>query len=181
MATLLSDTPLAPNILTWQSVGVFVPFTAFLKVTVPTSLYGQRIATYRYMEKMSAQVESALDTVCLGSEGPTAGEAGTIFDFAKPVAFTPQFGNKTARLTITGHACKAHKFVNEPLNEVLVDNESGELTGYDASNKSNAVPNAAVDTLAKNLRLTIEAVTGFQVIELTVANYHYGYRGTTLP
>ena len=157
MATLLSDTPLAPNILTWQSVGVFVPFTAFLKVTVPTSLYGQRIATYRYMEKMSAQVESALDTVCLGSEGPTA------------------------RLTITGHACKAHKFVNEPLNEVLVDNESGELTGYDASNKSNAVPNAAVDTLAKNLRLTIEAVTGFQVIELTVANYHYGYRGTTLP
>lgn len=166
----LSDTPLVINPITWK--GVFVPFIAFLKADPPAGL-GKRIEKYRWFSLHSTLLESQLDTTC-NSEG-------IVFDFAKPVAFTPQFGQNTARFTVTGNLCHKDSWINRPLNETNVDYENGILTGYDASNKSNEIPRAVLDSTAKSFKKLLETITGLQVIKLDIANYIYGIKGSHFP
>lgn len=166
MATRLSDTPLAENLTLWP--GVFVPFTAFLKYD---PIPGKRLEAYRDLQKKAAWVEDQL-TVSYCSSGYQ-------IEFAKAVAFTPQFGNQTSRLTITGHACWREHWVKQPITSVLVDSPNGLQTGYDASDASNMVPTGDLDDLCVELKNLLQSITYLSVIKLDVAGYIYGVKGTT--
>ena len=67
---------------------LFIPFTAHIRV-VPDLATGKRWSLYRNLEKIALRVEEDLSNV-------------TGLNIATPVAFTPQFGDYSARLTIVG-------------------------------------------------------------------------------
>ena len=95
-----------------------VPFTAFLKIT-PTR--GKRFETINDAEKMANAVENELETFCNSSQGDLP------FAYGIPVGVTPQFGNKTARITVNGFACRRDDFTKEPVGERSVDRKSTRL------------------------------------------------------
>lgn len=167
MATRLSDTPMAEN-LNLRS-GVLVPFTAYLKADPAAGK--ERLVAYRDMQKMSAWIEDILSTPCTD---------GVEMDFAKPVAFTPQFGQKTARFTVHGHACNRDTFAKQPIESVNVDHNEI-LTGYDASNKWNGIPKAALDSVCTEIKNRIESLTNLTVYRLDVAGFIYGEKGVHFP
>lgn len=68
------------------------PFIVYAKV-VPSRGYGRRFEYYRSLERLALKVEDELM------------DAG--FNIATPVAWTPQFGNAPARLTIVGFVSRA--------------------------------------------------------------------------
>ncbi|MDP1712411.1 MAG: hypothetical protein Q8K86_08140, partial [Candidatus Nanopelagicaceae bacterium] len=76
----------------------FVPFKVFARIL---PLEGRRLEVIRDCERIANQVESDLQAISAGSA------ADPTVVIATPVAFTPQFGNKTARLTVVG-------FINDP-------------------------------------------------------------------
>jgi hypothetical protein len=82
----LSTTPTQPAPWGARS-NTFVPFTATIRV-VPDRATGKRWSLWRNLEKTALRVENDLET------------AG--FNIATPVAFTPQFGDFSARLTVVG-------------------------------------------------------------------------------
>jgi hypothetical protein len=65
----------------------FVPFTAHIRIT-PDHATGKRWSLWRNLEKIALRVENDLI------------DAG--LNIATPIAFTPQIGDFTARLTIVG-------------------------------------------------------------------------------
>jgi hypothetical protein len=144
-----------------------VPFTASLKI-VPVK--GKRFETYRDLEKEANSIEDALLAMC-----------GVVTDITKPVAFTPQFGNKTARLTISGHACARNTFPKAPVGERRVINAGEYKIGVGASNNSNRIPDSELDSLVVDLKNTIEASTGYKVIRIEAANHIYGVGGVHFP
>jgi hypothetical protein len=151
-----------------------VPFTAFLRI-VP--IRGKRFETVRDMEKIAYRVEENLEHLC--SSGSFT--APVSFDFAKPVAFTPQFGDKTARLTIHGHACKIPNFTKTPDGLHNKDTSDGILTGPGGGNAVNRVPDPDVSALTKELKMQIESATGLPVYRMEVAGFIFGITGETFP
>lgn len=151
--------------------GFHVQFTAFLRYT---PIRGKRFETVRDLEKRSWQIELALDNLCGISDGGA-------FDFAKPVAFTPAFGDKPARFTIHGHACKQSSFTNTPAGQQLVISDNHELTGSGAGNKGNIVPDPILDALCKTLKAQLESATGLHVYRLELAGFIYGVTGRSFP
>jgi hypothetical protein len=129
------------------------------------------------MEKIAFQVEENLEQLC--SSGSFS--APVSFDFAKPVAFTPQFGNKTARLTIHGHACKIPDFTKTPDGLHNKDTSDGILTGPGDGNAGNRVPDPDVSVLTKELKTQIESATGLLVYRMEVAGFIFGITGETFP
>ena len=129
------------------------------------------------MEKIALQVEENLEHLCNNGSFNTP----ISFDFAKPVAFTPQFGNKTARLTIHGHACKIPNFTKTPDGIHNKDTSDGILTGPGGGNAANRVPDSDVSALAKELKMQIESVTGLSIYRMEVAGFIFGITGETFP
>lgn len=155
---------------------VYVPFTAFVKIT---PIRGKRFETIRDCERIAQEVEDDIATLC-GSTELIA------FDYAKPIAYTPAFGDKTARLTITGNACALAAFTSTPVGKQNVDSDNKEQTGVGAGNASNRVPDAQTDALCKSLKVAIEsAISGVvgagSIYRLEIAGYIYGVSGTSFP
>jgi len=119
------------------------------------------------MQQLSAWIEDQLLNVCSTEE--------LQLDFARPVAFTPQFGQQGARFTIHGNACKKTTFVNQPVDSEYVDHPDP-ILGYDNSRANNKTPVAAVESLCTELKLLLEATTGLLVTKLDVAGVVYGGR-----
>ena len=151
--------------------GKHVPFTAFLRI-VP--IRGKRFETVRDMEKLALTVEGQIENICASTEL-------IAFDYAKPIAFTPQFGDKTARLTIHGHACIRATFTPTPVGLQTVDNSDGILTGYGSGNASNRIPDTDVMFIATELKNAFEAATSLPVYRLEVAGFIFGVGGLTFP
>ena len=149
---------------------VHVPFTAFLKAD---PIGGKRFETIRSLERQSARIEEQLVDLC--------GTAGSTFDFSRPVAFTFQFGDKTARFTVNGHACVRSEFTNRPLEEVAVDHDNKSQIGIGESNGARAVASPELNAIAKEVKDQLEIATGLQVIRLKIAGYIYGYKGVHFP
>jgi hypothetical protein len=167
----LSDSPLQRS-LYGANESKFIPFTAFVKIN-PIS--GKRFETWRDMERIQDEVETLIETICDNSTGDT-----NTFDFAKPIAFTPAFGNKPARLTIHGNACVRTTAPKEPVGERYVDN-NGSWLGPAASNNSNREPDAELDSIVTSLKNSIETNTGLTIYRMEVANFIYGVGGVHFP
>lgn len=163
MSTRLSEAPGNPP-QPW--LGRHIPFTAYIRV-IP--IKGKRFETYRDLEKESDRVLDALQNICSSDD--------LVVDIANPVAFTPKFGDKHARLTITGHACFRDTFAKEPVGEHLVINCGEYKSGTGASNNANRVPDSEVDALANELKLQIESATVTEVTRIEVARVIYGEGG----
>lgn len=165
----LSDYPGA-HTLTGSNRYFHVPFSCFLRI-VP--IRGKRFETVHDEEKAADWAEQQLEAIC-SSEG-------LVFDFTKPVAFTPQFGDKTARLSFHGHACRKTSFTKTPIGERRVINTGEYKTGPGAANASNRIPDPELDTLCKELKAQIETATGYEVIRLELARFIYGVGGEHFP
>jgi hypothetical protein len=169
---LLSDAPGKPP-LNQKLEGKFVPFTIFLKAD---PFPGNRSEKIKYLERQAARIEDQLEDFC-----DTGSDPNLTFDFAKPVAFTVQFGEQTARYTVTGHVCKRASFTKLPFGEQLVVSDNREQTGIGAGNASNIEPAAEVNIIAENLKDDFETATGLEVIRVEIAGYIYGFKGVHIP
>lgn len=168
--SILSTTPTQPAANESRAVK-FIPFTAFLRIT---PIRGKRFEIVRDMEKIANNVEAVLDDACGGSESVP-------FDFAKPVAFTPQFGDKTARLTLHGHTCPRYEFTKTPVGLQTVDSDEGIKIGYGTGNASNRIPDTQLDSLAREFKSLIESATGLVMYRLELAGFIYGDKGVAFP
>lgn len=93
----LSTTPTQPA--PWGGRdNTFIPFTAHVRI-VPDRATGKRWSLWRNLEKIALRVED--DLVSAG------------LNIATPVAFTPQIGDFSARLTIVGFVEKSQVSVND--------------------------------------------------------------------
>ena len=149
----------------------YVPFTAFLKADPPATNKRQELT--HWYEVHSTLIEEQLDGLCA--------TAGGTFDYSKPIAYTVQFGDKTPRFTINGHACRRETFTNEPTQKITKDYDNKIWEGYSNTNEGNEVPSPELNTIPEEVRLQLEASTGLPVIRLKIAGYIYGYKGTTIP
>lgn len=161
---LYSDTPGSPSPVTQYK---HVPFTAFLKIS---PIAGKRFERWHDMERIATKVETELANLCGNSEEVS-------FDFAKPVAFTPQFGNFPARLTVHGHICRSTSFVNEPVQEATVDNSGKIQRGYTAAKNGERNADPVLASLATSFKNQLESATGLKVYRLEVAGFIFGYKG----
>jgi hypothetical protein len=126
------------------------------------------------MERLSDEVETLLESFC----GNTATHS---FDFNIPVAFTPAFGNKPARLTVTGNMCVRSTFDLEPVSERIVIADNREITGAAASNTSNRVPSDDLSDAVAQMKADVESLTGLTVLRLEAAGFIFGSGGMTFP
>ena len=110
--TRLADNTFVPSLRGPQAIK-FVPFTVFARI-IPDPGFGRRFETVRSMERIADSAEDVLRTL---QESNTDDSR---FDFAYPVKSTPQFGDKTARITIHGNADLAGNFTKLPMEEKLL-------------------------------------------------------------
>ena len=172
--SILADTTNVFQAVLGTSKDKHVPFSAYLRV-VP--IRGKRFEIIRDMETIANQVEMLLDGICGSSEGVS-------FDYTKPVAFTPQFGNKQARLSFHGHICKIANpstFTKTPVGLRTVISGGEYKIGASASNASNRQPDPQLDQLASDFKALIEATTGLTMFKLDIANVIYGLGGFHFP
>jgi hypothetical protein len=153
----------------------FVPFTAFLRIE---PVQGKRMERYFDMQKAAAYVETSLDDFCNSTEDK-------FLEFAKPIAFTPAFGNKPARLTIHGHACRRIGFTKYPTGEHTLDYDGTRLTGGGCGNSANRIPDPDLDTICMELKNGFENISinglNLQALRIEVAGFIYGQGGLTFP
>jgi len=150
----------------------FVPFTCFLKID-PRGI--RRFEVVRQGERLARMVQDALEGFCAG-----ATEDGS-FDFTRPVAYTPQFGQKTTRLSFSGHFCRRETFTKTPIGQRWVDTDSGLVYGPGAANTVNSIPDPELDELVKVFKFQVESLTGLTVIRIMAAGFIYGEGGVHFP
>ena len=168
--TRLSDNPQSA---TGRRGGVkFVPFTAFVRV-IPDPGFGRRFETVRALEELANQAEENLAAI----EDATAG--GEVVDFADPVKFTPQFGDKTARLTIHGNISDSSGFTKQSLQQHTVIN-TGQILNGPGSHNATQQPSTELNSIAAEIKDTIEGAIGpgLPVFRLEVAGFIFGDDGS---
>ncbi len=101
----LSTSPFQPSAGAGQNE-TFVPFVAHIRV-VPNLGTGKRWSLFRNLEKTALRVEEDL--------------IDANFNIASPVAFTPQFGDFGARLTVVGFVGKTRLISSSSDDERLVE------------------------------------------------------------
>lgn len=169
-----------PNVTPYDNQ---MPFKAFLRV-VPYSGGGRRLAGVRDLQNTARMVEN--DLVAAG------------WNIARPVAFTPQFGHETARITVVGFI-QRDEIGSEPedtpnfapTTDVQVFNSGtvpGEKTGLVTGNVGGSLSwaqdtVAKLDTLVSDIKnaLTLDSsvigeVATIDKIELMGVTYGMGGR-----
>lgn len=147
----------------------YVPFTCFLRITPSGTKHSEIV---RAAEKQAAAVQSQLESFC--------GD-GNVFDFTKPIAYTPQFGQKTARLSFSGNLCRRLTFTKTPVGQRYVDTDAGIVYGPGAANAANSIPDPELDEIVKDFKAQVELLTGLAVIRVVAAGFIYGQGGVHFP
>jgi len=166
----LSEAPASKS--PWVAAEKHVPFTALLR---SNPVRGTRSEMRREFEILSERIEEILESLCSNSNEDIT------FDFSKPVAYTPQFGNYTARFTINGHACKRRTFTALPVGEQQIDCDNKLQIGNGAGNAANMIPSVELDAVAHEVVTALETAIGLHVFKIKIAGYDYGFKGTTIP
>lgn len=134
----------------------FIPFVAHIRV-VPDLTTGKRWVLIRNLEKIALRVER--DLLAAG------------FNIATPVAFTPQFGDYGARLTVVGFVEKSRindGRQNQPpttnIDEIHSGTDPGERTALIDGNKGGSLsagqdPTSVVDAEVTELRALLDAAS----------------------
>lgn len=169
--TRLSTHTLVPS-LRGPGSRQFIPFTVFARV-VPNLGLGRRFEMVRDLEKQADLVEDDLDTLDSDS-------AEISFDFATPVAFTPQFADKTARLTIHGNVTGLTLLDKRPIDDVTVDFNGGARTGQGSATAPRRVPTTELDAAVTELKILLEAIVD-DIFRIEIAGFIYGQGGLHFP
>lgn len=172
--SILADTTNIAQAILGTNKDKHIPFSAYLRII---SIRGKRFEIIRDIETIANQVELLLDGICGSSDGVS-------FDYTKPVAFTPQFGNKQARLSFHGHICKITNpdtFIKTPVGTRTIVNCGEFKTGASSANGSNRQPDPQLDLLASDFKILIEATTGLTMFKLDIARVIYGLGGFHFP
>lgn len=151
-------------------VEAHIPFVAHVRV-VPDLATGKRWSLYRNLEKVSIRVEDDLL------------DAG--FNIATPIAFTPQFGDYGARLTIVGFVEKSRltdsRKIEAPTTNIDLihsgtdpDEKTALIDGNRGGSLSEAQdPTATVEAETAELRaLLAAATTQFDLNDVTHIEYN---------
>lgn len=153
---------------------IHIPFVVQSRI-IPDLATGKRWSLYRNLEKLALRVETKLKN------------AG--FNIATPVAFTPQFGDRTARLTIVGFVEKSRltdlRTNESPTTDIRVINSGvdvGEKTTIFKINKGGSLseaqdPTTTVDNEVLALITAIVnsgALTADQIISVEYNGVKYG-------
>jgi hypothetical protein len=149
----------------------YVPFTCFLRIT-PSGI--KHFEIVRAAEKQATIVQAQLESFCGASEE-------NVFDFTKPIAYTPQFGQKTARLAFSGNLCRRLAFTKTPVGQRYVDADNGIVYGPGAANAANSIPDPELDEIVKDFKIQVEALTSLRVIRIVAAGVIYGQGGVHFP
>ena len=165
----LSTSPFQPSAGAGQNE-TFVPFVAHIRV-VPSLGTGKRWSLFRNLEKTALRVEEDL--------------IDANFNIASPVAFTPQFGDFGARLTIVGFVEKTRltdeRFVEAPTTNIdLIHSgtDVGEKTALVDGNRGGSLseaqdPTLTVEAEVAELRLLLAASsTQFVLNDVTHIEYN---------
>ena len=114
-----STDPLAPKIQNDSNRVKYVQFKVFAKI-VPDKL-GRRMVHVRDLQKLTSIIETDIEEI-------------SVINLAEPVAFTPQFGNNPARVTIYGFvAVDSEQYPNvSPTTQVKIIH-SGSIPGQPTS------------------------------------------------
>ena len=153
----------------------YVQFKAFVRI-VP--LEGKRFETIRDMERIADRVEDAIRSfLSVPVDEP-------LISIATPVAFTPQFGDKTARLTITGYVQEA-ALLRADRTDATLDHDNQVMSGQlGGPNMARTVPVADVETAVKSLKALLEAasldVVG-HIYKMEYGGCVYGEGGRSFP
>ena len=151
----------------------FVPFTAYAGI-IPINGNGKRFETVRDMERIADDVEDALRLL------QDSNTEDAKFDFAYPIAATPQFGDKTARVTIHGNADLLDNFTKTPLEEKTVVNVGEQQVGFWAQN-AQKITTTELDEAVKELKSILETAIGLTIYKIDIAHTIYGSDGSTKP
>lgn len=96
MSSLLSSNTENPSPTAAQEA-VYVPFVAHVRL-IPELGTGKRVTMVRSLQKQARRIEQSLQAAI------DSAILGVPLNIASPVAFTPQFGDFTARATVVGFA-----------------------------------------------------------------------------
>jgi hypothetical protein len=151
-----------------------VPFRAFARI-VPYE--GKPQEYYFDMERLANQVESDLT-------GAAANSAGETINIATPVAFTPQFGNHTARLTVVGFH-RADAVAKKDRTDATFDHDNSTVSGQvGGANMARTDPDLVTDEGVASLKAYLEnasAVLDGAIFKIEYAGAIYGEDGRTFP
>lgn len=150
----------------------YIPFTAYIKV-IPIN--GKRFEIIRDLENTANVVEEALDAI-------------ETIDLAKPVKFTPQFGNNSARLTINGNFTTTvgstysdnDNSAKQHIESTQIIHDNGIVSGYGAAHAANRVPDPTIVSLLREF-LNVLADIGLTPYKIEVAGIIFGEGGITIP
>lgn len=143
MSSLLSFNTENPSSTAAQNE-VFIPFVAYVRL-IPELGSGKRATMVRSLQKQARRIqqsiEAAIDDNLLSPS----------INIASPVAFTPQFGNYTARATIVGFVetdrNADEKVPTTNIDEIHSGTDQGEKTALIDGNKGGSLA-AGQDTQA---------------------------------
>lgn len=160
----------------------FVPFTAFIRMVPIAS--EKRDEIWRDMQELANTIE---DTIQTDYELDTT--SNIYFDHADPVKFTPQFGDKTARLTIHGNVrsdigittySSNDSFVKRHKNERLLIHGGEFKTGYGCHNAAFQESPDGIETSVLEI-LHVLAQIGVSPYRIEIAGIIYGEGGRHFP
>ena len=169
--TRLSTHTLIPSLRGFGS-RQFIPFTAFARV-IPNLGFGRRFEMVRDIEKQADLVEDELDSLDSDS-------AGISFDFAKPVLFTHQFADKTARLTIHGNVTGLTVLDKNPIEDVTIDFNGGARIGQGSATAPRRTPTAELNAAVTELKALLETIVD-GIFRIEIAGFIYGRGGLHFP
>jgi hypothetical protein len=145
------STDLLKSNLAGPTYGQWSNFTVFSRVD---PIEGKRFEIIRDIEKIANRVEDDLRNMILGSFGAQ-------IEIPGPVMFTPQFGQKPTRLTITGFML-SDKPVRSPLTDKQVDFQNQIITGPSTTGgniRDGVNPTADQDDDVKILKSALETAS----------------------
>jgi len=167
-----------------QTQARYIPFTAYARI-VPDTGFGRRFERIRDREKLADLIEDRLRAIDEDITAITIEE----YDIAFPIASTPQFGNKPARVTIHGNWRwpDGIGFNKLPVGEQTVISSGEFKTGPASHNAASVVASEDLLTAVRMIKSDLETActegseTFLNLIKMDVAGLIFGEGGRSFP
>lgn len=160
----------------------FIPFTAFIRITPIAS--DKRMEIIRDIEEIANKVEDDIKELYTNNT-----IVNVLFDHAHPVKYTPQFGDKTARITIHGNYrsdissnyTSNDSFVKQHKEDRLVIQGGEFKTGYGAHNAAFQETSDKFETAVLEIMDVLSEDLNLTPYRLEISGIIYGIGGRHFP
>ena len=151
--------------------GWHIPFTAYIRVVPKDS--NRRSEVIRDLQKIASRIEDDLNDA----------NDNSIFDFAKPIAETPQFGNYPARITIHGHMAVRSNVPKQPLEDQVIVSDNQFTSGHSSLGSSRRIPVTELNFIVSQLKNFLLNSSTYinEIIRINVMGVTYGIGGFHFP